>query len=526
MPPPMPPPMPHDLRFALATLARQGLITLGRPDRMLQQIVALRTWGYTLAGELRGSAARVPDRTAVIDERGSLTYRALVGRTDRLARGLERVAGLRAGHRVGILCRNHGGMVEVMVAASALGADPVLINTGLSMPQLTTVAEQQDLHLLCHDAEFTDLVSGVAPEVIRLSMSSVEELIASTPAGSLRRPRSDGRTIVMTSGTTGAPKGALRPVPPGMGALASIISRIPLRAGERVVISAPLFHTWGYAALQMAFALSATIVLQRRFDPPAALRTIVDNRATALFVVPVMLQRLLEIEPVLTDLRVVAASGSPLPGGLAARFMDAYGDVLYNLYGSTEASWASIATPAELRTAPGTAGRPPRGTRVAILDRDGRDVPTGHVGRIFVGNAMLFEGYTSGGGTEMRGGLLGTGDVGHVDEAGLLYVDGREDDMIVSGGENVFPHEVEDLLAALPLVREVAVVGVPDNEFGQRLAAYMVIRDGAKLDADDVRAYVRHKLARYCVPRDVVFLDELPRNATGKVVTRDLAGRG
>ncbi len=276
----------------------------------------------------------------------------------------------------------------------------------------------------------------------------------------------------------------------------------------------------------MAFALSATVVLQRRFDPPTTLRAIVDNRATALFVVPVMLQRLLEIEPVPTDLRVVAASGSSLPGGLAARFMDAYGDVLYNLYGSTEASWASIASPAELRSTPGTAGRPPRGTRVAILDRGGREVPTGHVGRIFVGNAMLFEGYTSEAIKEMRGGLLGTGDLGHVDEAGLLYVDGREDDMIVSGGENVFPRLVEDLLATLPQIREVAVVGVPDDEFGQRLAAYIVLRDGETLDADAVREYVRHNLVRFCVPRDVVFLDELPRNATGKVVTRDLADRG
>jgi acyl-CoA synthetase (AMP-forming)/AMP-acid ligase II len=200
--------------------------------------------------------------------------------------------------------------------------------------------------------------------------------------------------------------------------------------------------------------------------------------------------------------------------------MNAYGDILYNLYGSTEASWASIATPDELRFAPGTAGRPPYGTEVAILDPAGNPVPNGEVGRIFVGNDMLFDGYTSGASKEMRGGLLATGDLGHLNRMGLLFVDGREDDMIISGGENVFPLEVEDLLGRLPQIRECTVIGVPDDEFGQRLAAYVVLQPGAWLDAGSVREYVRSHLARFCVPRDVVFMDILPRNATGKVVPR------
>jgi acyl-CoA synthetase (AMP-forming)/AMP-acid ligase II len=223
-------------------------------------------------------------------------------------------------------------------------------------------------------------------------------------------------------------------------------------------------------------------------------------------------------------LRVVAVSGSALPGGLATRFMDGYGDVLYNLYGSTEASWVSIATPNDLRRAPGTAGRPPHGTKVAILDEEGKPLPEGKVGRIFVSNDMLFEGYTSGATAQTHEGLLSTGDLGHVDD-GLLFVDGREDDMIISGGENVFPSEVEDLLAGLPQVREVAVVGVSDTEFGQRLAAYLALHPGERLDADAVREYVHHFLARFSVPRDVYFVHALPRNATGKVVTRELPYR-
>jgi acyl-CoA synthetase (AMP-forming)/AMP-acid ligase II len=231
------------------------------------------------------------------------------------------------------------------------------------------------------------------------------------------------------------------------------------------------------------------------------------------------------VPPVPTPLRVVAVSGSALPGGLATRFMDAYGDVLYNLYGSTEASWVSIATPEELRHAPNTAGRPPHGTRVSIVSQAGAPMPPGHTGRILVGNEMLFEGYTNGTSGARQDGLLATGDLGHVDQDGLLYVDGREDDMIVSGGENVFPSEVEDLLAGLPQVREVAVVGVPDAEFGQRLVAWIALYPGEVLDADAVREYVRRNLARFAVPRDVRFVRALPRNATGKVVPRDLPGR-
>jgi acyl-CoA synthetase (AMP-forming)/AMP-acid ligase II len=202
--------------------------------------------------------------------------------------------------------------------------------------------------------------------------------------------------------------------------------------------------------------------------------------------------------------------------------MDAFGDVLYNLYGSTEVAWATIATPEDLRAAPGTAGRPPMGTVVKLLDPDGREVANGESGRIFVANEMMFEGYTGGGNKEIVAGLMSTGDVGHFDEQDRLFVDGRDDEMIVSGGENVFPREVEDLLADHRSIEEAAVVGVPDDEFGQRLKAFVVLRDGAELSEQDVQEYVKANLARYKVPREVVFLEELPRNATGKIVKREL----
>ena len=337
--------------------------------------------------------------------------------------------------------------------------------------------------------------------------------------------------MILTSGTTGAPKGAQRKEPRTLDPAASLLSKIPLRARERTLVAAPLFHSWGLAHLVLGLGLSSTLVLHRRFDPEQTLGAIDEHGVTALVVVPVMLQRILERGPKVVrkydtgSLRVIAASGSVLPGELATDVMDTFGDVLYNLYGSTEVAWATIATPAELRAAPGTAGRPPRGTIVRLYDAAGAEVGAGETGRIFVRNELVFDGYTGGGGKAVIDGLVSSGDVGHFDEEGRLFVDGRDDEMIVSGGENVFPREVEDAIAALDGVDEVAAIGVDDARFGRRLRAFVVRSAGAELTERDVKAHVKANLARFKVPRDVVFLDELPRTATGKVLKRELAER-
>jgi fatty-acyl-CoA synthase len=294
------------------------------------------------------------------------------------------------------------------------------------------------------------------------------------------------------------------------------------------VIAAPLFHTWGFAHFTLGLALSSTLVLRRRFDAAEILEATASSRATALIVVPVMLQRIVELPPEtiaaldLSRLRIIAVSGSALPGELATRVMDVLGDVVYNLYGSTEVAWVSIATPADLRAAPGTAGTSPRGTTVRLFDGADQPVAPGQPGRIFVANEMLFDGYTGGGSKAVIDGLMSTGDVGHFDDAGRLFVDGRDDDMIISGGENVFPREIEDLLHSHPEVDDVAVIGVPDPKFGQGLKAFVVRAAGSKLDPATVKAHVKDNLAGYKVPRDVVFMDELPRNPTGKVLKREL----
>jgi acyl-CoA synthetase (AMP-forming)/AMP-acid ligase II len=523
------------------TLAEVGIVRPVRPDKLAKMAVAYSRWGASPALGYTIGAIRHPDRLAIVDELGTLTYDEVDKRTNALANAFAE-AGIGAGDGVAIMCRNHRGFCETTVALGKLGATALYLNTAFAGPQITDVLAREEPVAVVYDEEFKDLIDEGAKDRKRFigwfegpdkpDCPVLEDLASSGKTDPPEVPSKKGKFIILTSGTTGTPKGASRDTPDNLDPLAALFGKIPLRAGSNMMIAAPLFHSWGFLHFNFSLSLGSTIILRRKFDPEMTLSDTAMHRARTLVVVPVMLQRILELgEEVigrydLSALKTIDASGSALPGELATKVMDAFGDVLYNLYGSTEVAWATIATPEDLRAAPGTAGRPPHGTIVKIYDEDGKELPQGETGRIFVGNAMQFEGYTGGGNKDVIDGLMSSGDVGHFDEGGRLFIDGRDDEMIVSGGENVFPREVEDLLADLDGVDEVAIIGVDDEEFGQRLAAFVVTTDGASVSEDDIKKHVKSNLAGYKVPRDITFLDELPRNATGKVLKKELAGDG
>ncbi len=521
---------------SLKILTESGIVRPYSPRTLAAMANTLRKWGHAPAGGFKTLAQRDPQGTAIIDERGSLTFLELHERTNALADALGR-RGVGEGDGVAVMCRNHRGFIEVSIAISKLGADVLYLNTAFGGPQLADVLEREKPRVVVYDEEFEGLLADADVEDRVIGWTdgdpgpdTLEGLIAAGSTDERTPPSGSGRTIILTSGTTGTPKGAPRPQG-GIPAAVSLLSIMPLRRGWTCHVAAPLFHTWGFAHYQLAMLLGTTLVLTRKFDPEDALRQVCEHKCESFVVIPVMLQRILALpEETLDkykcpDLKVVASSGSALPGDLPERWMDTFGDNIYSVYGSTEVAWASIASPQDLREAPGTAGRLPHATVVKIFDADGKEVPTGESGRIFVGNALQIEGYTGGGAKEMVEGLMSSGDIGRFDADGRLYVEGRDDEMIVSGGENVFPKEVEDCIAGHPGVAEVAAIGVDDDDFGKRLRAFVVrVPDADEEVSDaDLRELVKTNLARYKVPRDIVFIDELPRNATGKVLKRDLA---
>jgi acyl-CoA synthetase (AMP-forming)/AMP-acid ligase II len=526
-----------DLGRGVRALAAAGILT-PRVGELAQRLKALRAWGHVPVAGFVAAARSRPQQPFLHDDEGTLTYAEADRRSDAIAHAL-RAAGLREGDAVGLLCRNGRAFVEGLLGCSKAGLTMLFLNTDFAGPQLLGTLEREGGRALIADAEFDALLPADALPGRRfvghgaraddpLALERLAQGHGRGPFGPLAPPAQPGKLVILTSGTTGTPKGAARSGAP-ISALVGILDRIPLKAGQTHLIAAPLFHGWGLLNFTLALTLPATVVLQRRFDPEEALRAAAAHRVDSIAMVPTMLQRVMQLPPEvrarhdLSALSALPLSGSAIPGDLATRAMDAFGDVVLNFYGSTETGWATIATPAYLRAAPGTAGRPPMGTDLLLLDEHDRPVPPGATGRIFVASRLRMEGYTDRGLRKAEvDGRMSTGDVGHLDAAGRLFVDGRDDEMIVSGGENVFPREVEDLLATHEEVVEAAVIGVADEQFGQRLRAFVVLVEGARADGEALRAHVRANLARYKVPREVVVLEELPRNPTGKVLKRQL----
>jgi fatty-acyl-CoA synthase len=506
-------------------LVRANMAIIERPDRVTRAVLAARPYGTGLLAAVAASVGRYPNAPAVICGAEEVSYRQLWRGSTALATKMTQMD-LTSDSRVAILCRNSEWFVYSLVAAAQLGADIVLLNTSFGPGQLKDTLVSERVDVVLHDEEFADAVGTGAPS---LSVAQLRAIVTESGHPRLPRPLRHSRLVVLTSGTTGRPKGASRQSDgAATEGAAALLGKVPLRVRDTLVVPAPFFHAWGLAGLLIALGLSGTVVTSPEFDPAGTLELVDTHRADALLVVPTMLQRICALPPPelarfeTSSLRIIAASGSAIPGPLVTEVLNRFGPVLHNIYGSTEVATATVARPRDLRVAPTTAGRPATGVRVAILDATGRPVETGTTGRVFVANAARFDGYTGGGGKEVVDGLLSTGDLGHFDHRGLLFVDGREDDMIVSGGENVYPAEVEHVLNQHPDIEEAVVVGVDDEKFGRALKAVVVQTPGRSTSPEDLKAYVTERLARYKVPRTFVYVDQLPRTATGKVLKREL----
>jgi fatty-acyl-CoA synthase len=527
-----------DLARGTAVLVRRGMVNPRRPDLVWRSVRDVRAYGALTAAVLQGIRRNGP-ASAIIDEIGPLSFQELEEQSNALARGFL-ASGIHEGDVMALLARDHRGLVLSMLAAGKIGARLLLMNTGFAKPQFADVARREKATVVLHDSEFTGLLEGLPDTIPRIltwcdndteltpETVTINSLIVAQRTDELSPPDLPGGLVLLTSGTTGTPKGAPRDnVSPMLSA--QLLDRVPLAQHEAIVVAAPIFHGTGLGQFILGLALGNTVVLQRRFNPEVTLGNIARTRASCLVVVPTMLQRIIDLGPDVlakydtSTLRIIFAAGSSLAPSLCERAREVFGDVLYNMYGSTEVAVAAIATPRDLRKAPGTVGKPVLACRVELYDANRNKITTPNtIGTIFVSSSTSFKGYTDGRHKEIVNGLLCSNDIGHFDDSGLLFIDGRDDDMIVSGGENVYPLEVENVLAARDDVREAAVVGVDDEDFGKRLRAYIVPAPTAARDPQEIKNYVKDNLARYKVPRDVYFVDHLPRNTTGKLLRNAL----
>jgi fatty-acyl-CoA synthase len=525
----------------LFKMIESGAFRLEPPQNLVSMVADIRRWGEIgMVPAL--NARRTPTALAIVDDEGSMTFQDLDEAANAVANGLAAM-GVKGGDGVAILARNHRWFVIANYGAARVGARLIMLNTEFSGPQIRDVSEREGAKLIIYDDEYSEAVKLAEPPLGKLralgtnpdkeeSSGSTDETLAELIERSSTAPppkvTKRSSVIILTSGTTGTPKGATRNAPPSLAPIGGVLSSVPFRAGEVTSLPSPMFHALGYLHATIALTLGSTLVLHRKFKPATVLEDIATHKVTAMVVVPVMLSRMLDAlesmdtKPDLSSLRIVFVSGSQLGAELATRALKDLGPVIYNLYGSTEVALATIAGPKDLQMNPATVGPVVRGVTIKILDDNGNEVPQGEVGRIFVGNSFPFEGYTGGGHKQIIDGLMSSGDVGYFDHNGLLFVSGRDDEMIVSGGENVFPAEVEDLISGHPDVVEATALGVDDPDWGARLRAFVVLREEAELSEEAVKNYVREHLARYKVPREVVFLEELPRNPTGKILKREL----
>jgi fatty-acyl-CoA synthase len=478
------------------------------------------------------------DKAALIDRNGSESWKELDRRANKVARALQQ-NGIVGGHRVATLLRNGREMIELLLGTQKVGIVATPLNTWAKPKELKNTLESADPSLLVYDTKHSEQVHAAAHEGVSLvhvgddadaldHSISLEQMIEGQsylPAPPFTRNRGTAKVVIHTSGTTGTPKGAQRDSSSaGLGTFANLLERVPYRRDDIIFCPAPLFHSFGLATFTFSLALGSTLVLPEKFDPEDSLKWIEEHQATAASFIPVMIKRIVSLDDEvknrydLSSLRIVMASGSAMSPELRSAAVDVFGDVLYDLYGSTEVGWATIATPEDMKQKPKTVGRPVEGIEIAVFSEQGEKRGPGEVGELFIKSDILFEGYTSGESKDERDGYMSIGDVGYRDEDGHLFIEGRTDDMVVVGGENVYPIEIEETIEGIDGVKEAAVLGVKDEEYGEVLAAFVV----GSPSPEEIQSTCKEQLASYKVPRRIEKLDELPRTSTGKVLKREL----
>jgi len=492
-------------------LHRTRLLSVSGVYRFLE---ALLTTGVNLMTLLRVAAKLHPERIAVTDDQERLTFAELWRQAETVAEALHN--NIRPGQKAAIACGNHAAAIKAIFALSRLGAHVFLVNPNMSADQFRTLQERLRFDFCVYDESLAAVFAD--PSLIKSSLpsyhptsASIDRLASQPPRTNVRLKRAKtGNIVVMTGGTTGQPKAASRKpsvfdfLPP----FVALLTQINLDTYRNVLVATPIHHGFGLATVFIGVALGTEMYFTKRFDAARSCELIAKHKIEAVTLVPLMLQRMLNLDTgALSSLRCIITGGAPLSPALASESLERLGPSLFNLYGTSEGGFAIMATPDQLARKPESIGKPVRGARTRIIDEADRKVGERAVGRLCIRSSW----------TMSKKEWIETGDLAFRDDDGDIFLCGRVDDMIVSGGENVYPIELENILVQHPELAAAAVFGIPDAEFGQRLKAVVVAKKESTLDRAALLEWLKGCVARHQMPAVVEFRDELPYTALGKL---------
>jgi fatty-acyl-CoA synthase len=490
-------------------------------------------------------AGNTPNKTAIYWHDRTLTFGEMDRSLNAIAIALK-ARDFKKGDSVVLMMRNRPEFVQTAAALSRMGGAAVSVSWRSTPSELVYLASHCGAKAICFEHDLWPTVEQAMQSLPNIAKKNLFSVGGSspgcTPFEALLDPKGDfvaeagaaddAAVVIYTSGTTGKPKGAVRKFPKdALPAAMRFIAETPMRVDDVHLTPCPLYHSTAFGFLTLSHILGASVVLMDEFKPEPFLQHVQRFGVTTTAVVPTMLHRVLALGKETLDkyetrsLRVIFSGGAPLPGPLGLDVMDHFGDILYNFYGATETGLVTLGKPVDLRASPGTIGRAVPGNEIRLLDDAGNIVKPGDVGELYVRNKLLVAGYHKDADatkSSMKEGFFSVGDLARQDRDGRYFIEGRKRDMVISGGVNVYPAEVEGVLETHPSIAEVAVVGVEDREWGERVRAFIAKRPGSVLDEGELKAWTRERLAGPKVPRDFVFLDALPRNPTGKVLKREL----
>lgn len=495
-----------------------------------------------IANGIREFARATPDGVAVIDGDRQLTYRELADRAARCANALLAL-GLKTGDRVGVCLGNRLEHPEVAAGVAMAGLVMVPLNPRYNPAEARFIIEHSESRAVIADETTAEVVGEAVrehgiPTLVLGGTSEFREYEAALAAASnvdpaVEVPEESPFCVAYTSGTTAMPKGVMISHRSRVLTFYMAAMEWKLGAGRISVAVAPMYHGAGFAFGYAPVFTGGTVVMLRKWDPEALLRLIAKERAQSVFLVPTHAQMLRNLGEKkigawdLSSLDTLYFNAAALPWELKQWVIETFPGVgVHELYGSTESGIITNLRPVDMLRKPGSVGQPWYMTEVRVVDDDGNVVGPGGTGELFSRSPYLMRGYLKNpeatAACTTEDGFVTCGDIVHLDEEGYIYIVGRKSDMIVSGGVNIYPREIEDTLAAHPSVSEAAVIGTPSEQWGEEVTAYVVLAAGAEFNPAVLEAHCRQSLAGYKIPRQWRRIDSLPRNAAGKVVKRDL----